>query len=192
MLLVTCARAADLTLVAALGYNDPSRKLILGFRFWILDFRAGEGKSAKPQSSIQNPVSEIQTCIMPDRILVADDYEDNRELLRLMLEVVGYKIREARNGRECVEMARDELPDLILVDLSMPLLDGYGVLRELRADDSTRHIPMVAVTAFADTDRERALNFGFDAYLSKPFRSKDLLATVRHLLSAEDGDGHEQ
>ena len=126
---------------------------------------------------------------MPDSILVADDYEDNRELLRLMLEVAGYRIREARNGRECVEMARDELPDLILVDLSMPLLDGYGVLRELRGDERTRHIPLVAVTAFADTDRERALNSGFNAYLSKPFRSKDLLATVEHLLAPESRVG---
>jgi CheY-like chemotaxis protein len=119
---------------------------------------------------------------MPDSILIADDYEDNRELLRIMLEVVGYNIREARNGRECVLMAQAEPPDLLLVDLSMPVLDGWGVLRELRADERTSGIPCVAVTAFADPTRERALAAGFDGYISKPFKSKELLDTVERLL----------
>jgi CheY-like chemotaxis protein len=124
---------------------------------------------------------------MPASILIADDYEDNRELLRLMLEVIGYRIREARNGRECVSMAQAEPPDLLLVDLSMPVLDGWGVLKELRADERTRHIPCVAVTAFADPARERALAAGFDAYLSKPFKSKELLDTVNSMLPARGG-----
>jgi CheY-like chemotaxis protein len=119
---------------------------------------------------------------MPDSILIADDYEDNRELLRIMLEVVGYNILEARNGRECVLMAQAEPPDLLLVDLSMPVLDGWGVLRELRADERTSGIPCVAVTAFADPTRERALAAGFDGYISKPFKSKELLDTVERLL----------
>lgn len=126
---------------------------------------------------------------MPASILIADDYEDNRELLRLMLESIGYRIREARNGRECVSMARAEPPDLLLVDLSMPVLDGWGVLRELRADERTRHIPCVAVTAFADPARSRAIAAGFDAYLSKPFKSKELIDTVESMLRARDGQG---
>jgi CheY-like chemotaxis protein len=124
---------------------------------------------------------------MPASILIADDYEDNRELLRLMLEVIGYRIREARDGRECVSMAQAEPPDLLLVDLSMPGLDGWGVLRELRADERTRHIPCVAVTAFADPARDRAFAAGFDAYLSKPFKSKELIDTVESMLAR---DGH--
>lgn len=124
---------------------------------------------------------------MPASILIADDYDDNRELLRLMLEGVGYTTHEARNGRECVRMARQTPPDLLLIDLSMPELDGWGVLRELRADETTRNLPCLAVTAFAsDADRTRALDAGFNAYLAKPFRSKELLAAVESLL-AEGG-----
>jgi CheY-like chemotaxis protein len=120
---------------------------------------------------------------MPSSILIADDYADNRELLRLMLSVVGYEIREARDGRECIRMALAEPPDLLLIDLSMPVLDGWDVLRELRADERTRAIPCVAFTAIADLDHERALAKGFDAYLAKPFNAKDLLLTVERLLA---------
>ena len=134
---------------------------------------------------------------MTVRILIADDYDDNRELLRLMLEADGYAIREARDGRECVEAALTAPPDLTLIDLSMPRLDGWGALRELRADARTRSVPCVAVTAFAsEDDRRRALDAGFDAYISKPFRAKDLLELVSRLLASRaapagvDGDSY--
>ncbi|MGH9902342.1 MAG: response regulator [Pyrinomonadaceae bacterium] len=121
---------------------------------------------------------------MPHRILIAEDYDDNRELMRLMLVADGNDVREARDGRECVAAARAEVPDLILVDLSMPNLDGWGVLRELRADERTRDIPCVAVTAFAgDPNRQRALDAGFHAYLMKPFRAKELTTLVGRLLA---------
>lgn len=119
---------------------------------------------------------------MAASILIADDYEDNRELLRLMLDTVGYRIREARNGRECLEMARREPPDLFLIDLSMPELDGWAVLRELRADERTSNIPCVAVTASAGAAREQAIERGFDEYLPKPFRKQELLDMVGRLL----------
>jgi CheY-like chemotaxis protein len=119
---------------------------------------------------------------MPTSILICDDYEDNRELLRLMLMTDGHSIREARNGRECVTMALEEPPDLILVDLSMPELDGWGVLRELRADERTRSIPCVAVSASAIAGRETALERGFNDYLSKPFRRQELMGIVSRLL----------
>ena len=126
---------------------------------------------------------------MPESILIADDYDDNRELLRLMLQASGYTTREARDGRECVTAARQNPPDLILIDLSMPELDGWGVLQELRADETTRGLPCIAVTASAsNADRTRALEAGFDAYLAKPFRGKELLATVELLLA----DGRKQ
>ena len=121
---------------------------------------------------------------MPDSILIADDYDDSRELLRMMLESGGYEIREARDGRECVESARGELPSLAVIDLSMPKLDGWGVLRELRADERTRHFPCILLTAFSSReDHKRALDAGFDGYLAKPFRSKDLLEMVERLLA---------
>ena len=126
---------------------------------------------------------------MPARILIADDYDDNRELLRLMLAADGYTIHEARNGREALDVARREVPDLALIDLSMPTLDGWGFLKELREDAGLNAIPCVAVTAFAaDQDRQRALAAGFDAYLSKPYRARDLLDLVRSLLPAGDAD----
>ena len=121
---------------------------------------------------------------MAANILIADDYEDNRELLRFLLTGADYAVREARNGRECIAMARQQPPDLIMVDLSMPMLDGWGVFRELKADEQTSRIPCIAVTAYADSDRERALKTGFDAYLSKPFHTGELLETVRRLLIA--------
>src|ERR1041385_2825478 len=77
---------------------------------------------------------------MPGSILIADDYDDNRELLRLMLESEGYRVREARNGHEALEAALAETPAAALIDLSMPLLDGWGLLRALRADERTRSI----------------------------------------------------
>jgi two-component system, cell cycle response regulator DivK len=126
---------------------------------------------------------------MAGSILIADDYDDNRELLRLMLESEGYRVREARNGHEALEAARSEAPALALVDLSMPSLDGWALLRELRSDERTRSIPCVAVTAFAaDQDRTRALDAGFDAYISKPFRSRELIETVSSFVG-KDGDG---
>ena len=121
-------------------------------------------------------------------ILIADDFDDTRELLRLLLETEGYTISEARNGREALAVARNDAPALALIDLSMPSLDGWGFLREMRADASTRSIPCVAVTAFAaHQDRQRALDAGFDAYISKPFRAKELLELVRRFVRKDDG-----
>lgn len=126
---------------------------------------------------------------MPARILIADDYDDNRELLRLMLESAGHFVRETRDGRECLEAIGREMPDVALLDLSMPVLDGWQVLAELRRDERTRSLPCVAVTAFAsERDRERALAAGFDAFITKPFRSKDLLDAIAVLTSPGRAD----
>jgi CheY-like chemotaxis protein len=119
---------------------------------------------------------------MPASILIIDDYEDNRELLRVMLGQAGYVVSEARGGREGIEMARASPPDVALVDLSMPGLDGWEVLDQLRADQRTRGILCSAISAYADGARARALAHGFDAYLIKPFRRNELLETVERLL----------
>ena len=119
---------------------------------------------------------------MPPTILIAEDYDDNRELLRLVLAGANYDVREARNGRECLELARENPPDLIMVDLSMPGLDGWEVFKELKANSSTAHIPCVAVTAHTDHDRVRALQSGFSDWVSKPFRTEELLTTVARLI----------
>jgi CheY-like chemotaxis protein len=126
---------------------------------------------------------EDREILMPPSILIADDYEDNRELLRLILEAAGYHVREAPNGRECVSMAQASVPDLFLIDLSMPVLDGWGALAELRADTRTQSIPCIAVTAFSDAHRTRPSSaVDFDAYIMKPFKSKELLETIARLL----------
>lgn len=123
----------------------------------------------------------------PVSILIAEDYDDNRELLRLMLESAGHRVRETRDGRELVEAARAGSFDLILIDLSMPVLDGWAALEALRSDERTRQLPCVAVTAFAaEQDRRRALEAGFDAYVSKPYRSRDLLGVIESLLARGD------
>ncbi|HZI88319.1 MAG TPA: response regulator [Pyrinomonadaceae bacterium] len=119
---------------------------------------------------------------MPTKILIADDYEDNLELLRLLLVAAGYQVLEARNGAECLDLAREGHPDLIMVDLSMPILDGWKTFQALRTDEQTASIPCIAVTAHGETDRERALQTGFDAYLSKPFRGAELVDTINKLL----------
>ena len=122
---------------------------------------------------------------MPSKILIIDDYADNRELLRLMLQQVGHTVSEAPNGREGIEMAQREQPSLVLIDLSMPGLDGWSVLRELRADERTRDIPCAAVSAHADGARQKALTHGFDAYLTKPFHRAQLIQTVEDLLKGQ-------
>jgi CheY-like chemotaxis protein len=122
---------------------------------------------------------------MPVTILIADDYDDNRELLRLLLQTASYEVHEARNGRECVVSARENLPDLVMVDLSMPELDGWEVFKTLKADSTTAHIPCVAVTAHNQTDCERALAIGFSAFVPKPFKREEMLETVRRVVSGE-------
>ena len=125
---------------------------------------------------------------MPARILIADDYEDNRELLRLLLLNAEYEVLEARDGQECVDMAREHLPDLIMVDLSMPKLNGWEAVRLLQADPRTRSIPCVVATASAEIDHARALLSGFSAYVNKPFRTAELLEVVGRFVDRKSGE----
>ncbi|HSS21827.1 MAG TPA: response regulator [Pyrinomonadaceae bacterium] len=120
---------------------------------------------------------------MSPTILIADDHDDNRELLQILLLGAGYEVREARDGRECLTLARDKRPDLIIMDLSMPVMDGWGVFEELKAAEQTQSIPCMAVTAHAELDRNEALDKGFIAYVSKPFSADNLLKTVATVLA---------
>ena len=117
------------------------------------------------------------------KVLTVDDSKTVRIIVKKAFKPFDVEIFEAANGVEGLAVAAKETPDLILVDLSMPELDGWGMLEELRADQRTRHIPCVAVTASADRERERALAQGFDAYLPKPYRRTELIETVERMLN---------
>ncbi len=124
--------------------------------------------------------------LMATTILIADDHDDNRELLLLLLSGAGYDVREARNGSECLAVARAQPPDLILMDLSMPVLDGWEVFQQLKIDERTRTIPCMAVTAHAYLDRNQALETGFSAYVSKPFSGDALLKAIAAVLANQN------
>jgi CheY-like chemotaxis protein len=117
------------------------------------------------------------------RILVVEDNELNLKLVRDVLGYAGYEVVEARTGEQGVELAAECLPDLVLMDLQLPGIDGIEALRQLRASPLTQDVPVVAVTAFAmREDRERALRAGFDGYLEKPFGVHELAGQVRSYL----------
>ena len=120
---------------------------------------------------------------MSRKILVADDNAASRELIREVLEMSGYEVVEAADGQDAVTRARENAPDLVLVDIQMPRLDGYGVLRELRADPRLSGLRVVALTAFAmQGDRERALDAGFDGYITKPVEIAALRQEIKRFL----------
>lgn len=116
-------------------------------------------------------------------ILIADDRASSRELLRTVLERAGYAVLEAEDGEQALVQARSGNPDLVLLDLQMPGLDGFGVLAELRGDPQFEGVPIVALTASAMRgDREKILEAGFTDYLAKPAGPDTLRETVARLL----------
>ncbi|SIT52845.1 Adenylate/guanylate cyclase [Mesorhizobium prunaredense] len=119
----------------------------------------------------------------PPRILAVDDTPENLEILRMRLEANGYEVATAADGEEGLAKARELTPDLILLDIMMPKLDGISVVRMLKHDQSLRSIPVILVTAKADTrDVVEGLDAGGDDYLTKPFEHRALLARVRSML----------
>jgi CheY-like chemotaxis protein len=124
-------------------------------------------------------------------ILVADDNPASRELLRDALELRGFRVIEASDGREALNKLQEGPPDLVLLDIQMPLLDGFAVLKAARASDRLHEVPMIALTAFAmDSDRQCILAAGFDGYVSKPISIADLREQVERLLSEDIRANH--
>src|SRR5437773_1340253 len=106
---------------------------------------------------------------MPARILVIEDNAANLDLMIYLLEAYGHTTYAAHDGQEGLEMAASQPPDLIICDVHLPRVDGYGVVQQLKEDPALRHIPVIAVTALAMVgDRDRVLRAGFDGYLAKP------------------------
>ena len=124
------------------------------------------------------------------RILIVEDNELNLKLVRDVLTYAGFDVIEARTGEQGVELANELLPDLVLMDLQLPGIDGAEALRQLRSETRTCAVSVVAVTAFAmKGDRERAFHDGFDGYVVKPISARDLPTQVRGFLESGDPDG---
>jgi len=120
---------------------------------------------------------------MTKRILVVEDQEDLREVLRTLLTGSGYEMLEAPDGQAGVDKAKAERPDLILMDIQMPLMDGYEATRQIKTDPDLKSIPIVAISSFAmKGDEERARGAGCDHYITKPYSPMQLLKTIRGLL----------
>jgi two-component system, cell cycle response regulator DivK len=118
-------------------------------------------------------------------ILVVDDYQDAREMYAEYLQFSGFRVAEARNGNEALEQAFALKPDLILMDLSLPGMDGWEATRQLKSDERTRHIPVVALTGHALAGAsDGARKAGCDSFVTKPCLPDDLVVEVRRMLSA--------
>jgi two-component system, cell cycle response regulator DivK len=122
----------------------------------------------------------------PPTVLIVEDNEDNRIVYSTMLRHFGFAVDEAENGAEGILKARSNLPDLILMDIAIPLVDGWEAVRRLKKDPTTAHIPIVALTAHAmPADRERAIQVGCDGYLAKPCEPRAVVEEVKRILASK-------
>jgi len=132
----------------------------------------GQGANVAEQSSDSSPL-----------VLVVDDFQDNREMFAEFLSLSGFRVAEAATGREAIDRGFELLPDVILMDLSLPELDGWEATRQLKNDPRTRHIPIVALTGHALADHSReAREAGCDAFLTKPCLPEVLVVEIRRML----------
>jgi two-component system, cell cycle response regulator DivK len=116
-------------------------------------------------------------------VLVVDDFEDNRDMYAVYLTHSGYDVLEAADGQEAVEVARQRVPDVIVMDLTLPIMDGWEATRRLKADERTRHIPIIMLTGHAVAGQSRdARDAGCDAFLAKPCLPDLLVGKVQELL----------
>jgi two-component system cell cycle response regulator DivK len=114
------------------------------------------------------------------RILVVEDQEDNRQILRDLLTNAGFDMIEAENGEEAIASAQARRPDLILMDIQLPILDGYEATRRIKADPDLKSIPIIVVTSYAlSGDEDQARRAGCDDYVAKPFSPRQLLAKIK-------------
>ena len=117
---------------------------------------------------------------MSRHILVVEDQEDNRQILRDLLGNAGYELTEAENGEEALTAVAKRRPDLILMDIQLPVMDGYEATRRIRTNPDLKSVPIIAVTSYSLAgDESKALAAGCDGYVSKPYSPRELLAKVR-------------
>jgi len=120
---------------------------------------------------------------MTKRILVVEDQEDNRQIIRDMLAATDYEITEAENGEQALAAVAKRRPDLILMDIELPIMDGYETTRRIKADPALQSIPIIAVTSYAlSGEEQKAQAAGCDEYVAKPYSPRQLLAKIRQYL----------
>jgi len=120
---------------------------------------------------------------MSKRILVVEDQEDNRQIIRDMLSATDYEVMEAESGEQALEAVAKQRPDLILMDIQLPGMDGYEATRRIKADPALRSIPIIAVTSYAlSGEEQKARAAGCDEYVPKPYSPRQLLAKIRQYL----------
>ncbi|MFA5352610.1 MAG: response regulator [Thermodesulfovibrionales bacterium] len=119
-------------------------------------------------------------------VLVVDDNDKNRKLLKIILEKKGYEVKEAVDGRDAVEIARKEPPDLVLTDIRMPVMDGIEATRIMKSEEPTKSVPVIIITSSAmKGDRERLMaESGCDAYIAKPLDIREVLEVVERFIGA--------
>lgn len=120
---------------------------------------------------------------MRKKVLVAEDYEDTRSLMRFLLEGFGYQVLEAADGEEAVKTAKAEHPDLVLMDISMPVMDGLTATQMIRKFDNGTHMPIIAVTAYGDSYYRKAIEAGCDDLINKPLDFENLEPVLNQYLS---------
>ena len=128
-------------------------------------------------------MSATETVSKKPLVLVVDDFADNREMYSEYLSFSGYEVIEARNGKEAIDAAQTRMPDIIIMDLSLPVMDGWEATRRLKADERTRQIPVVALTGHALAGHSKgAKDAGCDSFLAKPCLPDQLVAQIKRML----------
>lgn len=130
-------------------------------------------------------MSDRDTTRPPHSILIAEDNPDSRDALKALLEAYGFRVTEAENGEQAVQKALVTHPDLILMDIMMPVMDGVEATKRLRQNEQVRGIPIIALTAMAGS-RDLAMNAGCNDYLTKPIDIPRFLQTIRSILDGPD------
>jgi threonine synthase len=177
-------KASDIVVVNCTGHTMPVEPIILGDNWARSIVAPAFVQEETPQEGLLAALSQVSSDRFP-RVLIVDDTEDARRLIRRILQSQGnYTLFEANDGRQALEMIRKDLPDLVILDLMMPELDGFGVLDQLKSDPQTASIPVIVVTAKELTPEEKIrLNGHIHKLMQKgEFMNDDLLDEVRALV----------
>lgn len=122
--------------------------------------------------------------ILANKILVVEDNDKNRKLVRMILQANNYEVIEAITGEDALKQLQNTSPDLILLDIQLPNMDGLTLIKKIREMEEMKHIPIIAVTAYAmKGDKERILESGFDAYISKPIDTRQLPVIIKEIMN---------